>query len=239
MSRIRRVLTDRYADHYARVNAELNPESYVGRSVKDMELMYGSLISSLPAGSKVLDLGCGTGLLLHWLSQQPGIIPVGVDSSISQVEHAKQTLPDVDIFREDGLKYLQTHPDTFAGIFCLDVLEHIPEEDLLEWVETARSALQAGGFLFCRAPNAANLAGNYGRYIDLTHQRSFTSASMVQLFETAGFRKCRIVPIRSAHIMGNFRLNVEYILHRILFRIVGYGLERVFTRNICAVAFKV
>ena len=238
MSRIRSVLIDRYTEHYARVNAELNPESHLERNSKDMELLYGSLISSLPTGSRVLDLGCGTGLLLHWLSQQPTIIPVGVDSSISQVARAKQTLPNVDISLGDGLEYLQKHPQTFAGIFCLDVLEHLPEEDLLGWVEAARSALQAGGFFFCRAPNAANLAGNYGRYIDLTHQRSFTSASMVQLFETAGFRKCRIVPIRSARIMSNFRLFLEHILHRIVFRVVGEGLEHVFTRNVCAVAFE-
>src|SRR5215204_821596 len=126
MSRIRSVLIDRYTEHYARVNAELNPESHLERNSKDMELLYGSLISSLPTRSRVLDLGCGTGLLLHWLSQQPTIIPVGVDSSISQVARAKQTLPNVDISLGDGLEYLQKHPQTFAGIFCLDVLVALP-----------------------------------------------------------------------------------------------------------------
>jgi SAM-dependent methyltransferase len=239
MSYLRDRLIEQYAEFYARVNSNIDPRSVKPRYQKTMQLMYGDLVSSLPSGSKVLDLGCGTGFLLNWLSQQPGIVPVGVDSSKSQSEIARRSLPGMEIYCRDGLDFLREHPDTFSGIFCTDLLEHIPGKDLcLEWVEAAASALKSGGFFYCRVPNAANLTGSYSRYMDLTHERSFTSTSLLQLLEASGLQNCRIMPIRTAHLSGRLRLLIEAVLHRTIFLICGRGMERVFTSNVCAVGFK-
>jgi len=239
MSQRRDLLIERYAEHYKRVSYSIDPHTIDPRHLQSMQLMYGDFVTGLPPGSKVLDLGCGTGFLLNWLSQQPGIVPVGVDSSVTQVEIAMQKLQGIEISCKDGLDYLREHPDTFSGIFCINVLEHIPGKDLcLEWVEAARAALYPGGFFLCSIPNAANLTGSYGRYIDLTHEQSFTTPSILQLLEAGGLQDCRIVPIRSTHLSGRLRLVVEALLHKILFRICGRGLEQVFTKDICAIGFR-
>lgn len=232
-------LLEQYATFYQRVNDNIDPLALSSRDYQNMQLMYDPLIAALPTKSKVLDLGCGTGLLLNWLAHQPGIIPVGVDGSQSQVEIAKRQLPDIEITYQDGLSYLREHPNTFSGIFCTDVLEHIPGKDLcLDWVEAAVSALKPGGFFFCRVPNAANLTGTYCRYIDFTHERSFTSTSLLQFLEAGGLNNCRIIPIRAIHFSGQVRLIIEQLLHQITFWICGQGKERVFTNNVCAVGFK-
>ena len=84
----------------------------------------------------------------------------------------------------DGLEYLRSNRDSFDGIFCTDVLEHIPgTANCIEWVQAAHNALRPGGFFVCRCPNAANLTAGFSRYIDLTHERSFTDVSMLQLLE--------------------------------------------------------
>lgn len=239
MSSVRDRLIETYADFYGRINDNIEPQALTLRDFQAMQLMYRELVRALPPNSKVLDLGCGTGFLLNWLSQQPGIVPIGVDSSVSQVEIAIRNLPGIEIDCDEGLHYLRQHPNKFSGIFCTDVLEHIPGKDLcLEWVEAAVSALQPGGFFYCRVPNAANLTGCYSRYMDFTHERAFTSTSLLQLMEVGGLKNCRIVPIRSAHLIGNLRLIIEYLLHRSIFLICGRGRERCFTYNVCAVGFK-
>src|SRR5205807_1987927 len=116
-------------------------------------------------------------------------------------------LPDTEIALEEGLEYLRKHPDSFSGIFCSDVLEHIPgDDDLLGWVESCIRALKPGGFFVARSPNAANLSATYSRYLDLTHERCFTSQSMLQLFEVAGFQNSRILPLRVGHFSGRARI---------------------------------
>jgi SAM-dependent methyltransferase len=238
MSRLHDSLIEHYAEHYENVNVYTDPTALSRRDDRNMQLRYGAFIKDLPPGSRVLDLGCGTGFILYWLSQQPGIEPVGVDRSTSQVDFAREKLPNIEIVCDDGLHYLREHPETFAGIFCNDVLEHIPDDDLLDWVEAAVAALQPGGFFFCRVPNAANITASHARYMDLTHERLFTSTSLRQLIELVGLHDCRIVPIRSAHLAGRIRLTLEHLLHRAIFRLVGSGLERVFTTNVCAVGFR-
>lgn len=239
MSQLRNVLIEEYAQHYARVNENIDPLEVDARHFKSMDLMYTPLLKSLPVGSKVLDLGCGTGFLLNWLSRQPLIIPIGVDASRSQVEVARKGLPSIQIDCQDGLSYLQQHPNTFAGIFCTDLLEHIQGKDVcLEWLKAVLVALKPGGFFYCRVPNAANLTGCYSRYIDLTHEIAFTSSSLLQLLEASGLQNCRIESVRAANFSGSLRLFIEQLLHRSIFLICGQGRERVFTYNICAVGFK-
>lgn len=240
MSRIRDIAIERYAEHYARVNSNINPITAISpRQLQGLNLEYGALIASLPAGSKVLDLGCGTGFLLHWLSKQPSIVPYGVDGSASQVAIAHVSLPNIEISCADGLEYLRQHPNTFTAIFCMDVLEHLPSLDLcMEWIQAAQAALVPGGCFFCRVPNGANLTGSYSRYMDLTHERLFTSTSLLQLLELSSLQECAIVPIDSGRLVRRARLAVEHLLHRIIFLICAHPMERVFTSNVCAIGYR-
>ncbi|MDQ3982843.1 MAG: class I SAM-dependent methyltransferase [Actinomycetota bacterium] len=227
-----------YARHYARVNEFVDPSVMSTRDLATMTLNYGFLLEPLRAGSKVLDVGCGTGILLRWLSEHGNVVPVGVDLSPTMVGFARSKLPGIEIACADALDFLRANEKTFDGIFCTDLLEHIPGvEECIAVAEAARAALRPGGFLYCRSPNAGSLTGSYGRYMDLTHERAFTSTSMLQLLDAAGFEKARVVPIRAPHAGGRARLAVEAALHRVVFRICGRGMERVFTSNVCAVGF--
>lgn len=239
MNRLHDVLIDRYAEHYAQVNNTVDPGAAAPAYWKALDIMCGDLIAQSPAGSEILDLGCGTGVLLSWVARQPGILAVGVDASAGQVELARRFLPEVEIDCSDGLAYLRRQSDRFAGIFCTDVLEHLGgNEQRLEWLEAARRALRPGGFFFCRVPNAASLIAAHGRYIDLTHDTIFTVTSLFQLLDASGLSRCRVVPIRAGHWSGRIRLACEHLLHRIVFRVCGSAMEQVFTGNICAVGFR-
>jgi hypothetical protein len=173
------------------------------------------------------------------LAGYANVVPVGVDASAAQAAVAARALPNVEIVCRDGLTFLREHAAEFAGIFCTDVLEHMPGDDLLlEWVETAVTALTPGGFFFCRVPNAANLTGAYSRYMDLTHERSFTSTSILQLLEAGGLTDCRTLAPRPGSWTGRLRQCAEALLHRTVFLICGSGLERVFSHNLHAVGLR-
>lgn len=239
MQRLRERLIETYTEHYARVNESIDPTKITADRVQHMEVTYRELIDPLPNGARVLDLGCGTGMLLSWLSRQSGIAPVGVDSSPSQVALAQRYLPNVELHCEDGLEFLSAHPDEFDAIFCTDVLEHIPGKDnLLQWVEAATAALKPNGSFYCRMPNAASLVGSFTRYMDLTHECSFTSTSIVQLLEAGGLRDCRVMAVRGEDLSARIRLWVEHWMHRVIHRICGHAMERVFTTNVCAVGYR-
>jgi 2-polyprenyl-3-methyl-5-hydroxy-6-metoxy-1,4-benzoquinol methylase len=239
MGRLRDTLIERYAEHYAAANDQVDPRRTSARELQGRSATLGSLLCGLPDPSRILDLGCGTGKLMYWLEQQPGIVPAGVDLSASQIEVARRGLPEFEIACENGLDYLRRYPNTFRGIFCMDLLEHIPDEDeCLEWVETAREALLPGGFFCCRSPNAASLISNHSRYLDLTHVRCFTRTSMLALLDAAGLADCRVVPIRTGHALGHLRQRLDTLLHRLVFRLAGRPTETVFTSNICAVGFR-
>jgi 2-polyprenyl-3-methyl-5-hydroxy-6-metoxy-1,4-benzoquinol methylase len=216
-----------------------DPRSMTPQWLRSFQRTFGFLTDSLPPGSRVLDLGCGTGYLLRWLARQRHLVPFGVDSSPDQVAVGRAGLPGIEIHCDDGLTFLHQHLNTFAGIFCIDVLEHIPGDDLmLEWVERARDALVPGGFFCCRMPNAANLFGCHSRYVDITHERSFTSSAALQLLEAAGLCGGRIVPIRGGTWLGSLCLSLETLLHKALFRLTSRWGEEVFTNNVCAVGYK-
>lgn len=239
MSRLTEKLLEHYGAHYRRGNASsADPRDLSARTRRANDETFGELVDRLAPGSSVLDLGCGTGLLLAWLSSRPGLQVSGVDASPEQAAAASACLPHIPVECSDGLKYLEAREGAFDAIFCLDVLEHVARDVLLEWVEAAWRALKPGGLFVCRGPNAANLTASYVRYLDLTHERCFTAGSLIQLLEAGGFSGPRHVPIRTGHLSGEVRLALESAVHRAVFRLCGRGLERVFTNNVMVVGFR-
>jgi 2-polyprenyl-3-methyl-5-hydroxy-6-metoxy-1,4-benzoquinol methylase len=232
-----KLFSETFLRHYDRGNITVDPRALAARAAPDLEATYGSYMRHLSPGSRVLDLGCGTGYLLHWISQK-GLTAYGVDQSSSMIEAARYFLPDLEITLSDGLEYLQAHPTSFSAIFCHDVLEHLPTEDsCLAWVQAARRALLPGGFFICRVPNAANLTACHMRYIDFTHRRSFTSFSLIQLLETAGLSDCRIIPLRRKNLIRRFHLLALTIFHRAFYLFCGNRLERHFHKFIIGIGF--
>lgn len=240
MTSVRDKLIEDYAVHYTRMqHGKIDPRGMLPGRRPIYELESGDLVRAQPRPAKILDLGCGTGNCLAWLAEIPGVQPYGVDGSSSQIEIAKHYLPDLNIELGDGLEYLKAHPNTFNGIICTDVFEHIPGKDLLaEWVRSCKEALVPGGFLFCRMPNATSLIGSFCRYRDLTHECSFTVSSMLQLLEAAGLQDCKIRRVRSPSALGKIRLWLERRLHRIVYVLAGELGPEEFTSNICGVGYR-
>ena len=110
----------------------------------------------LPACSpcSVLDAGCGSGLFSFWLAQRmPSSKIIGVDSSEEDIALARQMLGPNRLvnlsFERADLRCLP-YVESFDFILCLDVLEHIREDE--QALGCLRGALKPGGQMIVHVP---------------------------------------------------------------------------------------
>lgn len=237
---LRAILLDKYRDHYRAVGRYWRdaPGQIRRPTARRFDRSFGFLVRQLPDRASVLDLGCGDGVLLAWLRRYRNVVPVGVDICEASVTAARDSLPGLEIHCADGRQFLESQTNRFSGIFCFDVLEHIPDEQLVWWMQAVYNALKPGGFFCCRAPNAAHLFGPYCRYKDLTHVRAFTSYSLIQLLESFGFIESRVIPLKPGSLVMALQTLVEYAIHKTLFLACGHPEREVFTSNVYAVGFR-
>jgi 2-polyprenyl-3-methyl-5-hydroxy-6-metoxy-1,4-benzoquinol methylase len=138
-----------------------------------------------PTAGPVVDIGCGRGELVRLL-QADGFDAEGIDISPEQVALAHAAgVPGVR--QGDSRAILATHPNHYAAITAIDLLEHLTKPEVLQTFDDAAAALAPGGVFVCRVPNAVSPIGGHIRSGDFTHQTSFTGRSIRQLAVAAGF----------------------------------------------------
>jgi len=135
----------------------------------------------LQEGIRVLDAGCGTGLLL---SQLPaGLRLAGLDVSPRALEHAARRLPDADL-RSGALPGpLPFEAGSQDWILLTDVLEHI--EDDAAALAALRGLLAPGGRLLLTVPAFPFLWTRHDA--EHGHFRRYTRAQLRGRLEEAGF----------------------------------------------------
>jgi SAM-dependent methyltransferase len=138
-----------------------------------------------PAGP-VLDLGCGRGEFLL-LCREAGLEARGVDADPGMVATCREA--GLDVAEADALGYLAGLADgSLGGIFCAQVIEHLPAEALVALVRLAHAKLRPGGVLLCETPNPACLTVFSGAfYVDLTHIKPIHPEAARFVLEAAGF----------------------------------------------------
>ena len=78
---------------------------------------------NIPSGKSVLEIGCGTGYLLHYLYPNRG---VGVDSNPNLVAHARQQYPHLAFLNADA-KQLNLYGETFDFIVISDTVGYFDD----------------------------------------------------------------------------------------------------------------
>jgi SAM-dependent methyltransferase len=168
------------------------------------------VLRAVPAGSRVLDVGCATGYLaIEFARRDCHVIGVEIDPQAAAIAR-EATIPDspqrraldavvvgdleVAATREAVKRELgATPPDV---IVCGDVLEHLRDpQDVLTWLGTL---LGPGGRAVVSLPNIGHWTARRelvrGRFpyadfglFDTTHLRFFTRASATELAHRSGF----------------------------------------------------
>lgn len=159
-----------------------------------------ALWSVFPRGrfSSVLDVGCGDGYLVDWLSVKPELDSVmGFDLSRLHIQRAAKRYPD-RLFLLGGIGSMPFPDDCFDALVSTEVLEHLmePGEALKEMARVARQYIvvtvpdrQVLAEMLC--PHCLKTFYPYG------HLHSFDESRMAELGKEAGLT---MVGCESYHI---------------------------------------
>src|SRR4051812_35746141 len=101
-------------------------------------------LDALPSSARVLDAGCGEGVIVEEYAGRIAI--TGVDANYAS-DHVTQ----------GSLGALPFPDGSFDYALCLDVLEHLPFEQQPGAVSELHRVLRPGGELFVSVPNLAHL----------------------------------------------------------------------------------
>ena len=181
-----------YSLHYARWH-ENSPE-YFEQQAHAFDSWLSPSLEGLPADSRILDYGCGFGLLSYYLRKRFDCV-ASVDSSAEQIAIAKSRgLNAAVVAIEEFESWTTAHCRCFDVIFLFDVLEHIPVGGQIKFLSLLRSTLSEKGCIFLKVPNANSMLASRWRYIDWTHTCSFTEASLDFVCLNAGLDNITYLP---------------------------------------------
>lgn len=122
------------------------------------------------AGKKILDIGCGGGILAEALAEK-GAIVTGIDMAEMSLKVAKMHLHesgyDIDYQKIPAEEFAKDNVAEYDVITCLEMLEHVPDPASI--INAATSMLKPDGHLFFstinRNPKAFALAIIGAEYI--------------------------------------------------------------------------
>jgi methionine biosynthesis protein MetW len=167
---------------------------YQGRSETPSQETPGLLMSMIPEGARILDIGCGTGSLSEMIRDQRRADIVAIEPNPERAARAAETGITVinGIYTDD----IPAQYGKFDIVLFGDVLEHLVNPaDVLEQV---KPALNDSGRVLASIPNVAHwsirvllLAGIFDYkptgIMDATHLRWFTRKGVQRLFDAAGY----------------------------------------------------
>lgn len=136
--------------------------------------------------AKILDVGCGPGYFVYALKTMGYTNVEGIDTSEQQVAIAKGYGLNVTQF--DLFEFLLDKNQQYDVIIATDILEHLTKNEIVELLDIANKTLRPEGIFICAVPNANSPFATRLRYIDLTHELSFTEESLREIFEVTNFR---------------------------------------------------
>ncbi len=181
------------------------PEEYV----KAGQQIY---IPHFAGRSRVLDIGCGRGEFLDAM-RTAGVGARGIDLSEESVALCRSKGLDAEV--ADLFAYLENLAEgSLDGIFCSQVVEHLPAERLPDMIRLCASRLERGGVIAIETPNPECLAIFATHfYLDPTHTRPIPSALLAFYLEEFGIGRvevCKMAPAVEtmpslAELPANFR----------------------------------
>jgi 2-polyprenyl-3-methyl-5-hydroxy-6-metoxy-1,4-benzoquinol methylase len=163
------------------------PEYFGPRHYYRESLLINHINKNLKEGS-ILDAGFGNGSLSLRLSKGNYNI-IGIDLSQEFIDYASEKIQSPKIKLKKGdITNLDFKNNTFDGIVCSEVLEHIEEEE--EAIKEFYRTLKEDGKLFISVPANPKLWDKSDEWAG--HKRRYTKNQLKKLLEANGFKIIKI-----------------------------------------------
>ena len=163
------------------------------------EIVAQVLQRRIAAGSRVVDVGCGTGFVLERLAGQFDVTGLEPDPSVRARAHASiasRILPGAtnDLSAVQGMR--------FDAVLLLDVLEHLDDDDAA--LRGLHPVLAPGGLLLVMVPANPRLWSTHDELNE--HRRRYTAGGLRRILadggysvEHLGFVNSRLYPLARLH----------------------------------------
>lgn len=137
-------------------------------------------------GSRVLEIGCGTGTFTQFLVDRSLVVGIDVEEDYVRIAQDRyRNRPNVTVRRVDLTQSVDgLAAYRFDSVVSINVFEHI--EDDLAAMRAAHAVLVPGGSLTLLVPSHPRLMSPFDRAIG--HHRRYTKAEMREKLEAAQFR---------------------------------------------------
>ncbi len=146
------------------------------------------------AARSILDIGCGTGINLIWMSQhhRPELI-VGCDYSATALRLCRRTLcsaagrsaPASPLLAQGDVRRLPFASASFDLVTTLDVLDSLGTGEDAEAMAELYRLLRPGGTAFVREPAYQWLHSSHDTLFETRHR--YTAVELGRMMRTAGF----------------------------------------------------
>jgi methionine biosynthesis protein MetW len=161
----------------------------------DPDEVTGIIAEMIPSGARVLDVGCGTGLLARILVDKCHAEVVGIEPD--PVRAARAMARGLEVHVGHLTQEFIREIDPFEIVLFADVLEHLPNPQVM--LLLSHGALKRCGAAIVSVPNVAHwsvrlclLRGRFQHQewgiMDATHLRWFTAESIKSLLASSGFK---------------------------------------------------
>jgi 2-polyprenyl-3-methyl-5-hydroxy-6-metoxy-1,4-benzoquinol methylase len=160
------------------------------------------LLAHVPAGTRVLDVGCGEGGFAAALARAEAEV-VGIDVAAEPLRRARLRHPQLDLRQVQAEGAWPLQDASFDAVWAGEVIEHVA--DTAGWLSELRRVLRSGGELLLSTPDHGRLQmlrwalaprafdAHFNPRAD--HLRFYTRRTLTELLEDFGFHD---VDVRSA-----------------------------------------
>jgi 2-polyprenyl-3-methyl-5-hydroxy-6-metoxy-1,4-benzoquinol methylase len=209
----RRAMTAKAYSRISGIISSYDPE-LGSTSLRRAELLAGIVSQRLPRGSQVLDVGCGSGILLSALAGC-GLRADGIDVAKESVLLARERTKHLsNVGLVERLDVLQWFSDKEYDFVVADnVIEHIHPDERQDFFQQAASFLRHGGEILVSTPHRWSGPHDVSKhFLPLgskargLHLREYTFTELEKDIKQGGFSRVLTFPFEPSiltHILGS------------------------------------
>ncbi|MBS1773717.1 MAG: methyltransferase domain-containing protein [Bacteroidetes bacterium] len=184
-------------------------------------------LATLPAGAKVLDVGCGTGHFADFIAQK-GFDVVGLEPAKNMISIARELFPKITFV--EGISAKIPYPDnSFDYILAIEVFRYLDKADNEASFKEFHRVLKPGGKILVTQVSR-NASDYYYQYYHLTnvfkrmfgkqlHYCYFTNTQeQTEMVKNAGFKNINVF----GRMHGYIRMFYKF----------GNGIGQMFTKRV-------
>ncbi len=192
---------------------------------KRVDFIANVLQQTLPPGAKILDVGCGNGVISRHLGRL-GFNVLGIDVSDKTIEMANAIQPMANVqFLKKSAEELVASGEKYDAVICSEVLEHLNDPGAL--LKVLYHTVADSGKLIITVPN-----GNGPRealvtkpILNLRKKNNWLWRTVVKIKTSLGYKGTTVQSAADNldHIQFFSKADLEKLSHQHGFKITGFG----------------